>query len=108
MPTPNVSLAILTLNLETEVTRERVNDHLAWAANHSDLHKQIDYTTSNEIVSSDIVGSRHAAVVDSPSTIAEGKRCVVYVWYDNEFGYSVQVVRLLQGMAGIRYPSFPC
>jgi glyceraldehyde 3-phosphate dehydrogenase len=108
VPTPNVSLAILTLNLEQDVTREDLNAHFAWAANHSDLHKQIDYTTSNEIVSSDLVGSRHAAVVDSQATIGEGKRCVVYVWYDNEFGYSVQVVRLLQKMAGITYPSFPC
>ncbi len=107
VPTPNVSLAILNLNLSTAVTRDEVNQHLRWAAIHSDLHKQIDYTTSAEIVSSDLVGSRHAGVVDSVATIAEGHRAVVYVWYDNEFGYSVQVVRLLQRMAGITYPFFP-
>lgn len=107
VPTPNVSLAILSLNLQSEVTKDSLNDKLRWGAVHSDMHRQIEYTTSTEIVSSDVVGARHPAVVDSGATIADGKRCVLYVWYDNEFGYSVQVVRLLQRMAGIDYPFFP-
>jgi glyceraldehyde 3-phosphate dehydrogenase len=58
-------------------------------------------------VSSDLVGSRHAGVVDAEATIATGNRVTLYVWYDNESGYSSQVVRLMRQMAGIRYPSLP-
>lgn len=58
-------------------------------------------------MSSDLVGSRHAGVVDAPATIANGRNVVLYVWYDNEFGYSCQVVRLAQQMAGIQFASFP-
>ncbi|PCK17391.1 hypothetical protein CEY02_20050, partial [Bacillus pumilus] len=53
-----------------------------------------------ELVSSDMVGSRFAGIVDSQATIAEGDHCVLYVWYDNEFGYSCQVVRVMEQMAG--------
>jgi glyceraldehyde 3-phosphate dehydrogenase len=73
----------------------------------SPLQNQIDYTNSPEVVSSDFVGSRHAGVVDSLATIAQGNRCVLYVWYDNEFGYSCQVVRMVQKMAGIELPALP-
>ena len=71
------------------------------------LQEQIDYTASSEIVSSDLVGSRHAGVVDSKATIASDRNVVLYVWYDNEFGYSCQVVRIAQQMAGIHFLSFP-
>lgn len=107
VPTPNVSMAILMLNLEQEVTAESLNEHLKWAANRSELHKQIDFSASAEIASTDVVGSRFAGVVDSKATIADGKRAILYIWYDNEFGYSVQVVRILQRMAGINYAFFP-
>jgi glyceraldehyde 3-phosphate dehydrogenase len=107
VPTPNVSLAILNLNLEKEVTVEEINDYLCFMALHSPLQKQIDYSMSPELVSTDLVGSRYAGVVDSPSTIAVGNRTVLYVWYDNEFGYSIQVYRLLQKIAGISYPIIP-
>jgi len=62
---------------------------------------------SSELVSTDVVGSRYAGVVDSVATIATGNRVVLYVWYDNEFGYSIQVYRLLQKLAGISYPVIP-
>ncbi len=71
------------------------------------MQEQIDYTASTEIVSSDLVGSRHAGVVDSESTIVNGDKVVLYVWYDNEFGYSCQVMRVMQEMSGIKYPSLP-
>ena len=73
----------------------------------SDLQHQIDYTASNEIVSTDLVGSRYAGVVDSQATIVDGDRAVLYVWYDNEFGYSCQVVRVMLEMAGITIPALP-
>ncbi|PCF99513.1 glyceraldehyde-3-phosphate dehydrogenase, partial [Klebsiella pneumoniae] len=60
-------------------------------AMHSDLQKQIDFVNSQEVVSTDFVGSRHAGVVDAEATICNDNRVVLYVWYDNEFGYSCQV-----------------
>lgn len=72
---------------------------------HSPLSGQIDYTESTEIVSSDLVGSRYAGVVDATATIAQDSRCVLYVWYDNEFGYSCQVVHCMEQMMGVRYPT---
>lgn len=107
VPTPNVSMAILNLTLGTETTKEAINAHLRDSALSPEFQEQIDYSTSTEIVSSDLVGSRHAGVVDSPATIANGRNVVLYVWYDNEFGYSCQVVRLAQQMAGIQFASFP-
>lgn len=107
VPTPNVSMAILNLNLEKEVTKESLNDYLRHAALHSSMQKQIDYSNSPEAVSTDFVGSRAAGIVDALATIANGNRCVVYVWYDNEFGYSCQVLRMAQKMANVTLPAFP-
>jgi glyceraldehyde 3-phosphate dehydrogenase len=89
------------------VTVAEVNSYLRGMSLESPLQNQIDYTNSPEVVSSDFVGSRHAGVVDSLATIADGSHCVLYVWYDNEFGYSCQVVRMVQRMAGIDLPAFP-
>ena len=107
VPTPNVSMAILNLNLERATNRDEVNDYLRYMALHSDLHKQIDFTNSQEVVSTDFVGSRHAGVVDAEATICNDNRVILYVWYDNEFGYSCQVVRILEDMADVNPPSFP-
>lgn len=107
VPTPNVSMAILNLTLGIQTTKEEINAHLRGCALSPEFQEQIDYSTSTEIVSSDLVGSRHAGVVDSQATIANGRNVVLYVWYDNEFGYSCQVVRLAQQMAGIQFASFP-
>ncbi|MDO8402361.1 MAG: glyceraldehyde-3-phosphate dehydrogenase, partial [Pseudomonas sp.] len=107
VPTPNVSMAILNLNLEKATTREEINEYLRQMAMHSDLHKQIDYVNSQEVVSTDFVGSRHAGVVDAEATITQDNRVVLYVWYDNEFGYSCQVVRVMEDMAGVNPPAFP-
>ncbi|MDV6315137.1 glyceraldehyde-3-phosphate dehydrogenase [Idiomarina sp. HP20-50] len=107
VPTPNVSMAIMNLNLAKSTTRDELNDFLRQTALHSALVNQIDYTASTEIVSSDLVGSRHAGVVDSQATIVEDDRAVLYVWYDNEFGYSCQVVRVAEAMAGLKVPNLP-
>ena len=107
VPIPNVSMAILNLNLEKSTDRDEVNDYLRHMALHSDLHKQIDFTNSQEVVSSDFVGSRHAGVVDAEATICNDNRVILYVWYDNEFGYSCQVVRILEDVAGVNPPAFP-
>ena len=107
VPTPNVSLAILNLTLTNETNSKDVNDHLRHMALHSALQRQINFTESMEVVSSDFIGDRHACIVDSGATIVDGNRAVVYVWYDNEYGYSCQVVRIVQKWAGISYPLIP-
>jgi glyceraldehyde 3-phosphate dehydrogenase len=107
VPTPNVSLAILNLELAQNVDVAALNSYLRNISLDSPLQNQIDYTNSPEVVSSDFVGSRHACVVDSLATIVQGNRCVLYVWYDNEYGYSCQVVRMVQKMAGLEMPSVP-
>ncbi|WP_419834825.1 glyceraldehyde-3-phosphate dehydrogenase [Endozoicomonas atrinae] len=107
VPTPNVSLAILNLSLTKATRVEELNSFLRETSLYSSLQKQVDYVTSVEAVSSDFVGSRRAGVVDGQATIVDGKRCVLYVWYDNEFGYSCQVNRILQFMSGAMYPSVP-
>ena len=107
VPTPNVSMAILNLNLGRAVDVDGVNEFLREIALHSELQKQIDFVNSPEVVSTDFVGSRHAGIVDAQATIASGKRLILYVWYDNEAGYSAQVIRVVNQMAGIEYPIFP-
>ena len=107
VPTPNVSLAILNLTLSEDVTVAGVNDFLRHAALHSSLQRQIDYTEAPDMVSSDFVGNRHACIVDGGATLAKDNRAVLYVWYDNEFGYACQVVRVVQRWAGISYPLIP-
>ena len=107
VPTPNVSLAILNLTLSRETTEEEVKDFLRNAALHSSLQRQIDFTTSPDVVSSDMVGNRHACIVDGEAIIVKDNRVVLYVWYDNEFGYACQVVRVAQSLAGIAYPLIP-
>ena len=107
VPTPNVSMAILNLQLGRDTTVEELNEFLRQQALHSDLQQQIGYTISTEAVSTDFVGSRQACVLDAQATIVEGRSCVLYCWYDNEFGYSCQVVRCLEKFAGVVWPSYP-
>ncbi|CAH8195371.1 hypothetical protein VAE151_630548 [Vibrio aestuarianus] len=107
VPTPNVSMAVANLNLEKGTDKEELNTYLREMALNSPLSAQIDYTDSTEIVSSDLVGSRHAGVVDGAATIAQDNRCVLYIWYDNEFGYSGQVVHCMEQMMGVRYNTYP-
>ena len=107
VPTPNVSMAIMNLNLKKETDKAALNDYLRKISLNSKLQNQVDYTASTEIVSTDLVGSRYAGVVDSQATIVDGDRAVLYVWYDNEFGYSCQVVRVMLAMADINVPTLP-
>ena len=107
VPTPNVSLAILNLNLETATDRDELNAHLRHMSLHSSLRRQIAYTDSPEVVSSDFLGTRHTGVVDGLATVSSGRNAVVYVWYDNEFGYSCQVIRVMEELAHAQRPAFP-
>jgi glyceraldehyde 3-phosphate dehydrogenase len=107
VPTPNVSLAILNLSLAKSTTVEEINEYLRDISLDSPLQDQIDFTNSPEIVSTDMVGSRYAGVVDSLATIVAENRCVLYVWYDNEYGYSYQVVRLVEKLSGMELAHYP-
>jgi glyceraldehyde 3-phosphate dehydrogenase len=107
VPTPNVSMAILNLNLQKNTDKESINTFLRNTSLFSDLQHQIDYTSSTEIVSTDLVGTRAAAIVDSQATIVADNRTILYVWYDNEFGYSVQVMRVVTDMAELTVPTLP-
>jgi len=107
VPTPNVSIAIMNLNLNKSTDKEQLNEYMRQVSLSSKLQNQIDYTASNEIVSTDLVGSRYAGVLDSQATIVDGDRAVIYVWYDNEFGYSCQVVRVMHEMSDIHVPTLP-
>ncbi|UBH06020.1 glyceraldehyde-3-phosphate dehydrogenase [Leucobacter sp. Psy1] len=100
VPTPDVSLAILNLQFGTETTREELNDHLRQVSLTGALRTQIDFVESPEIVSTDFVGSNRAGIVDGLATIVTGDSAVLYVWYDNEYGYSCQVIRIIEQLAG--------
>ena len=107
VPTPNVSMAILNIQLENGTDKEELNDYMRQVALHSPLQQQIGYTNSPEVVSNDFVGSRQACVFDSKATLVNDDSCVLYCWYDNEFGYTCQVVRCLETMAGINHETYP-
>jgi glyceraldehyde 3-phosphate dehydrogenase len=107
VPTPDVSIAILNLTLEHETTKEQVNTYLREMSLHSGMRKQVDYIDSPEVVSTDFVGSRRTGIVDGLATIADGIHLVLYIWYDNEFGYSCQVVRVMEEMAAVHPPTYP-
>ena len=107
VPTPNVSLAILSLTLNKDVTTEAVNDYLRSMAFHSKYREIIGFVNSTEIVSTDFYSSPFATIVDSKATITSGKRLTLYCWYDNEYGYSKQVISLAKKIANIKLPRLP-
>lgn len=107
VPTPNVSMAVMNLNLEKETSTEELNKIFKDISYDSPLQEQIGYTWDTEVVSTDLVGSSNAGVVDGGATIAEGNRIVLYVWYDNEAGYSNQVIRVMQDVVGLTLKRLP-
>jgi len=104
VPTPNVSLAILSMTIEKEVTKEIINDIIKDAALNGALVEQIQYLNSNELVSTDVIGNPCPSVFDSQATIVgpDKKNIVLYVWYDNEYGYTRQVIRFSKHISEVR------
>jgi len=104
VPVPNGSLAILNLEVQSATTVDGVNNIMKKYALEGDMVEQIKYSMDNELVSSDIVGTSEPAIFDSKATIAteDGKNIVLYIWYDNEYGYSQQVIRLAKYIAKVR------
>ncbi len=104
VPVPNGSLAILNLEVHKETSLKEVNNIMKKYALEGEMVEQIKYSIDNELVSSDIVGSAQPSIYDSKATIVteNGKHIVLYVWYDNEYGYSQQVIRLAKYIAKVR------
>lgn len=104
VPTPNGSLAILSLQLGKKTSVENLNTVIRDKALNGDLVNQIFYSVDQEMVSNDIIGNSCCSVFDSPATIVgpDGKNVVLYSWYDNEFGYTKQVIRLAKYVAQVR------
>ncbi|WP_411031019.1 glyceraldehyde-3-phosphate dehydrogenase [Spongiimicrobium sp. 3-5] len=104
VPVPNGSLAILNLEVKNKTSKDSINTIVKKYALEGDLVEQIKYSLSNELVSSDIVGTSSPAIYDSNATIVsdDGKNIVLYIWYDNEYGYSHQVIRLAKYIAKVR------
>jgi len=104
VPTPNVSLAILSMTIDKEVTKEQINDIMKDAALNGALVEQIQYINSNEFVSTDAIGNSCPSIFDSQATIVgpDKKNIVLYVWYDNEYGYTRQVIRFSKYIAEVR------
>ncbi len=104
VPVPNGSLAILNLNLKKPASVTEINEMMKKYALEGALVEQIKYSLDNELVSSDIVGSSAPAIFDSKATIASesGKNVVLYIWYDNEYGYSHQVIRLAKHISKVK------
>lgn len=103
VPVPNVSLAILSLRVKKEISVEELDNIMREAAIHGRLVEQIRYSSAYEAVSTDFIGDPVACIYDSPATKVVGDRNIVlYLWYDNEFGYTIQVMRLAKHIAGVK------
>ena len=104
VPVPNGSLVVLSLEVSKETSVAAVNTIMKKYALEGELVEQIKYSLNNELVSSDIVGTSAPSIYDSNATIvsADGKNIVLYIWYDNEYGYSHQVIRLAKYIAKVR------
>ena len=107
VPTPNVSLAILSLAIDKDTTKDDLNNYLKSMAFHSKYREILGFTNSTEIVSTDFYSSPFASIIDSSATIANKKRITLYCWYDNEYGYTKQVINLTKQIVGIKLPRLP-
>jgi glyceraldehyde 3-phosphate dehydrogenase (phosphorylating) len=104
VPTPNMSLAILSLTVEKETSIEEIDKMFYDASIKGPLIEQILYSNSDEFVSSDGVGESCTSIFDSPATQIsnDGKSIVIYLWYDNEYGYTKQVIRVGKHITGVK------
>lgn len=104
VPVPNGSLVVLNLEVKKPTSITAINKIMKKYALEGELVEQIKYSLNNELVSSDIVGTSAPSIYDSNATIVskDGKNIVLYIWYDNEYGYSHQVIRLAKYIAKVR------
>ncbi len=97
VPTPNVSVVDLTVQLGKNATAEEINAALKTAANGP--MKGVLAVTDEELVSVDFRGNPHSSIVDAGLTrVVDGNLAKVFSWYDNEWGFSSRVVDLIHFM----------
>jgi glyceraldehyde 3-phosphate dehydrogenase len=92
VPTPNVSLVDLTVQLGMDVTHEKV--YAAFQTSINSRMRSIMDIVDVPLVSSDFIGSEYSAIIDGPSLMVTGNQLKVLAWYDNEWGYSSRVMDL--------------
>ena len=98
VPTPNVSLVDLTVELGKNATAEDLNGAFRQAA--AGPMKGILEVTNEELVSVDFRGNPHSSIVDAPLTkVVDGNMAKVFSWYDNEWGFSNRMKDLIRYMA---------
>jgi len=94
VPIPNVSIVDFVTTLKRDVTKEEVNAAFKEAAK-KELKGILDYS-EEPLVSSDLIHNPYSAIVDGLSTMVIGNLVKVLAWYDNEWGYSVKMVRMIE------------
>ena len=94
VPTPDVSIVDFTAQLEKKVTKEEVNAAFR-EASQGVLKGILDYS-EDPLVSSDLIHNPYSAIVDGRATMVVGDLVKVLAWYDNEWGYSVKMVRMIE------------
>ncbi len=99
VPVPDVSIVDLVASLEKKATVDEVNAAFREAAK-KELKGILDYT-EEPLVSSDYIHNPYSAIVDGPSTMVVGNLVKVLAWYDNEWGYSVKMVRMMERIGKI-------
>jgi glyceraldehyde 3-phosphate dehydrogenase len=98
VPTPNVSIVDLTVQMEKSASAEEINAAFAKAA--AGPMKGVLDVTNEELVSIDFRGNPHSSIVDAPLTkVVDGQLAKVFSWYDNEWGFSNRMRDLLHFMA---------
>ncbi len=95
VPIPVGSISDITAVLKRPATVDELNAAFTAAANEP-RYQGILTVTNDPIVSSDIVGSPYSAIVDLGLTKAIGNLVKVFAWYDNEYGYTMQLVELVE------------
>lgn len=104
VPVPNGSLVVVNLEVKKTTSIVAITKIMKKYALEGELVEQIKYSLNNELVSSDIVGTSAPSIYDSNATIVskDGRNIILYIWYDNEYGYSHQVIRLAKYIAKVR------
>ncbi|MCE3039447.1 type I glyceraldehyde-3-phosphate dehydrogenase [Helicobacter anatolicus] len=90
VPTPDVSLVDLTLNLEKQASKEEIN--AAFKEAEQSYLKDLLLVDEEKCVSSDFIGSNYSAIFVPDKTLVQGNTAKVLAWYDNEMGYSHRLV----------------
>lgn len=99
VPVADGSISDITVIVVKETTRDEVNEELRRAA-EGELKGIMQYV-EEPIVSSDIIGNPHSAIIDGLATsVIEGNLVKVFSWYDNEWGYSCRLIDLIRLLAG--------